>query len=114
MKIEKVIDKIRYTLSNDDLKVGDHVYSIGHGRCIGNNDWILHELDYMDFPKYPHIIENLNYSPKYKPYEVSTNHGYSPKEVYFKIIKMEKHVIVKETMFGPNYEWVEIPLKTIE
>ena len=34
--------------------------------------------------------------------------GYSPIECYFKIIKMEEKIKVRENRFGGSYEWVEI------
>jgi hypothetical protein len=114
MKIEKVHEKNRYTLSNENLKVGDEVYPIARGRCLDDGGWILHELDFRDFmsgfPNEPHIIEDLNYDNgrQGKPYQVRTNNGYSPIESYFKIIKMEEKIKVKESMFGGSYEWVEI------
>jgi hypothetical protein len=114
MKIEKVHEKIRYTLSNENLKVGDEVYPIARGRCLDDGGWILHELDFRDFmsgfPNEPHIIEDLNYDNgrQGKPYQVRTDKGYSPIECYYKIIKLEEHIKVKDSMFGGSYEWVEI------
>jgi hypothetical protein len=111
MLVEKVHNGIRYTLSNESLKVGDEVYSIANGRCLDNGDWILHDFDFRDFmsgfPNEPHIIENLKYSD-YKPYEVKTNMGFSPKERYYKVIKMEEKIKVSESIFGERKEWIEV------
>ena len=106
MIVEKVHNGIRYTLSNENLNVNDEVFPIAWGRCVDNNQWILHEIDYdhSGFPDEPHIITNLNYSD-YKPYQVSTDFGYGPIEQYFKIIKKEK----KETKTSFGFaKWVEI------
>lgn len=110
MKVEKVHNNIRYTLSNDDLKVGDKVYPIADGRCLDDGDWILHGFTFKDyctgFPDEPHQILDLNHSD-YKPYQVRTDFGYSPIECYYKIIKKEKQV--KEIKLGfANYKWIEI------
>ena len=63
--VVKVHEKIRYTLSNENLKVGDEVYPIAIGRCLDDGGWILHELDFRGFmsgfPNEPHIIKNLNH-----------------------------------------------------
>lgn len=66
----------------------------------------------MWFPNRPHVIIELNNS-EYKPYEVRTDHGYSPIECYYKIIKKEKRIKeYKESPIGFKYkkydEWVEI------
>jgi hypothetical protein len=111
MIVEKVHNGIRYTLSNEDLKVGDKVFPLASGRCESDTDWILHEITFNElhtgFPASTHTILNLKHSD-YKPYEVQTNYGYSPKEVYFKIIKIEERVKVKDDMFGGVYEWKTI------
>lgn len=106
MKIEKVFDHIRYRLSNDDLKNGDKVFPIASGRCIDNFNWILYEINFnVGFPYNPHTILNINHSD-YKPYQIKTDKGYSPIEVYYKIIKKEKQV-EKNGIFFKSYEWVE-------
>lgn len=110
MKVEKVLNGIRYTLSNENLEVGDEVFPIANGRCLGGNDWIFHNITYNEystgFPDNPHVIQNLHYSDS-KPYEVSTNHGYSPRECYFKIIKKERHVAHKGS-FMTTHTWVTL------
>lgn len=42
MKVEKVLNGIRYTLSNQNLQVGDKAYPIARGRCldIGNTFYL--------------------------------------------------------------------------
>lgn len=111
MKIEHVFNKIRYTLTNENLNVGDKVYPIAQGRCLDDGGWILHGLDFRDFmsgfPNEPHTIEDLNYS-KSKPYQVRTDKGFSPIESYYKIIKKEQNELIREDIFGGTYEWVEI------
>jgi hypothetical protein len=113
MKIEKVHNGIRYTLSNENLAVGDKVYPIAWGRCLDGGDWIFHELNFNNacsgFPDEPHTILDLHYSD-YKPEQIRTDMGYSPIECYYKIIKMEKH---EEYMTGrwKSYRWVEIPIE---
>jgi hypothetical protein len=111
MIIEKVHNEIRYTLSNENLKVGDKVFPIASGRCLDNGGWILHDFDFRDFmsgfPDEPHTIENLKNSD-YKPYEVKTDMGFSPKDRYYKIIKMEKKIKISESMFGDFKQWAEV------
>jgi hypothetical protein len=96
MEIEQTHNKIRYTLSNENLKVTDEVFPIGRGRIKDDGTFILRELDYRDFmcgfPDNPHTILDLRHSD-YKPYEIRTDHGYSPIECYYKIIKKEKKII---------------------
>lgn len=110
MKVEKVHNGIRYTLSNEGLVNGDEVFPIGSGRCLDDGGWILHKIDFRDFisgfPDEPHTIKNTHYSD-YKPYEVHTSHGYGPIESYFKVIKLEQQV--SEIKFNiKTYKWVEI------
>lgn len=119
MKVEKYLDGIRYTLSNENLAVGDKVYPIASGRCTDAGEWILHKIEFEStyveglntsgFPDEPHTILDLHHSD-YKPYEVHTDHGFSPIECYYKIIKREKqeitdkstkHLVLSET------KWVE-------
>lgn len=114
MKIEKYHDEIRYTLSNENLQVGDKVFPIARGRCTEDGGWILHGFDFRDFmsgfPDKPHTIMNLKHSD-YKPEEVRTDYGYSPIECYFKIIKREKQVVTKRetTHLAFNEtKWIEI------
>ena len=110
MKVEKVHNNIRYTLSNDNLEVGDKVYPIANGRCTDDGGFILHGFTWSEcssgFPDEPHTITDLHHA-EYKPYEVSTDYGYSPVECYYKIIKKEHQVITSK---GPykSLEWVEI------
>lgn len=112
MKTEKYLDGIRYTLSNENLAVGDKVYPIAWGRCLDGGGWIFHNYDYnpvcSSFPTEPHTILDLHHSD-YKPYQVRTKEGYGPIEIYYKIIKMEK----QEEYGGrfKSYRWVEIPIE---
>lgn len=108
MKIEKVQGEVRYTLSSDNLKVGDKVFPIARGRKTNDGSWILHELDFRDFmcgfPIDAHIIEKINL----KIGEIVTDHGYSHAECYFKIIKKEHQIIVNPGQLFVRYEWVEL------
>ena len=110
MNVECVIDKIRYTLSNDNLKVGDEVFPIASGRRLDDGGWILHYLEFdkyhytnfeTGFPKDPHIIEKIAED------NINTNKGYSYPQVYYKIIKKEHQVKTTDRFFA-RYEWVEI------
>ena len=122
MKIEKVHEGIRYTFSNDDLKAGDKVYPLAHGRCLDDGGWILHEIEFMShrveglntsgFPDEPHTILNLKYSDS-KPYEVQTDFGWGPKEMYYKVIKKEHQVKSSDRPFAIT-NWVEIPINPTE
>lgn len=111
MKIERIIDNLRYTFSNKNLKIGDKVYPIANGRCLDNDGWILHEFDFDDINYNGlsnfHTILNLKHSTEYKPYEIQTDHGFGPKEIYYKIIKTEKQIKESEKKFAP-WIWVEI------
>lgn len=93
MIVEKVYNKKRYTLSNENLKVGDNVYPIAWGRCLDDGGWVLQNFDYREllsgFPNDPHTILDLKHSD-HKPYQVKTDRGYSPIECYYKIIKIEE------------------------
>ncbi|NMC57889.1 MAG: hypothetical protein GYA51_00625 [Candidatus Methanofastidiosa archaeon] len=115
MKIEKHHNGIRYTLSNENLAVGDKVYPIAWGRCLDDGGWILHDFDFKvscsGFPNEPHTILDLHHSD-YKPYEVRTNMGYSPIECYYKIVKMEKQE-TEPKRFGLT-KWVEIEINLDE
>lgn len=109
MITERVYKGIRYTLSNENLEVGDKVYPIAWGRTLPNGDFIFHNYDYRKvvsgFPDEPHTI--LKFKTDCKPIEVRTDHGYSPKEVYYKIVKKEKQEMAEK--YGiKNYEWKEI------
>ena len=104
MKIEKFLDDYRYTLTNDNLKNGDRVYPIVNGRVQDDGTFIIHDIEFASryveglntsgFPYEPHTIEDTKHSD-YKPYQVRTDHGYSPIERYFKIEKIEKRCVTK-------------------
>jgi hypothetical protein len=34
--------------------------------------------------------------------------GFSPKECYYKVIKMEEKIKVSESIFGERKEWIEV------
>lgn len=116
MKIEKVHNNIRYTLSNENLKVSDKVFPIGMGRCLDNATWILHDLDFTisGFPNEPHTILDLNNSSE-KSHEIKTDYGCGPIESYYKIVKIEKQI---KKVIPPgkwtSYEWIEINQNEIE
>ena len=123
MKVEKLLDDYRYTLTNEGLKKGDRVYSILNGRVQDDGTFIIHDIEfesrYVDglntsgFPDEPHTIENLAHSD-YKPYQVRTDHGYGPIEKYFKIEKIEKKCVSKRES-GPlvftDVVWEAIDIK---
>lgn len=96
MKIEHYHDGLRYTLSNENLKVGDKVFPIANGRCLDDGGWILHDFDFREFcsgfPNEPHTIQNLNYSD-IKSYQIKTDHGFGPIEIYYKILKIEQKIV---------------------
>lgn len=77
------------TLTNENLKVGDKVFPISHGRII-ENEYIHEKFDYgyytSGFPTSPDTILDLNYS-RYKPYQIRTDSGYGPIEKYYKIVE---------------------------
>lgn len=111
MKIETIRKKIRYILSNENIRNGDYTYPIGRGRCTDDGGWILNEIDFKDFPFHPHkILDTKN--DKYKPYQVHTDKGYGPIEMYFKIIKKEKKKEGKRLFESST--WVEIKDKDYE
>jgi hypothetical protein len=103
MRLEKLLDDYRYTLTSDGLKEGDRVYPIVNGRVQDDGTFIIHDIEFRSthfdlntsgFPDEPHIIEDIKHSD-YKPYQVRTDHGYSPIERYFKIEKIEKRCVTK-------------------
>lgn len=114
MEIEHYHNHLRYRLSNDNLKVGDKVYPIANGRCLDGGGWILHDFDFSSgFPDEPHTILDLNHSD-YKPYQIRTDHGYGPIEIYYKILKVEKKIVEYHEP-GPSglkltkrNEWVKV------
>lgn len=111
MIIEKVHNKVRYTLSNDNLDVGDKVFPILRGRCLDDGNFIYHDFNYSEacsgFPYDPHTILDLHYSDS-KPYEVRTDMGYSNRESYFKIIKKEVQIERKISTLFKSYMWVTL------
>jgi hypothetical protein len=110
MKVERVHDKIRYTLSNEGLKEGDEVYPVAQGRQTKNDGWIIHNFDFRDFmsgfPAEPHIIKSFD-NRHSKEMIINTNKGYSFSECYYKIIKCEKQIKDGDIPFA-MYTWVEI------
>lgn len=121
MDIEIIHDKIRYTLSNDNLKTGDEVYPIASGRCTGGDIWILHSIEQSAYdnteimscglPGFPHIIKTTKYSDR-KSEEIQTEMGFGPREKYYKIIKREHQV--KEDKPFAHTEWVDIGVIVID
>lgn len=114
MKVEKVVDGVRYTLSNECHKQGELVYPIAWGRQTENDGWILHELKwkdtFSDFPSSPHIVKSID---KYKKeVTVNTNFGYGFHDSYFKIIKVERQVQVTEPPFA-LWEWQVFDIKEL-
>lgn len=118
MQVEKVLNGVRYTLSNEGVQVGDQVYPIARGRCLPDGGWILHEIEFEShrvaglntsgFPDEPHTILDLNHSED-KAYQVRTDHGYSPIECYFKITKREElRETTKPGALFKTHEWIEI------
>ena len=108
MITEYVHKGIRYTFSNENIQVGDKVFPIAHGRCLDGGGWILHGFRYLSgFPDEPHTILDLHHSD-YKPYQVHTDHGYGPVEIYYKIIKKEKQVQERPESMFKTYKWTEI------
>ena len=114
MKIERHHNGKRYTLSNECLKNGDEVFPIAIGRRLDSGEFILQDFNFIEhysgFPNSPHIIKNANAK---KPYNlITTNFGYSHKDKYFKIIKIEEQFIKAKSFFGGDIlEWREIKIK---
>jgi hypothetical protein len=106
MIIQHTYNSIDYILSNENLKKGDRVYPISRGRTAGNTH-IHYEYDFRDFmsgfPKEPHIIEDLKHSENCKPYEIRTDHGYGPAEMYYRIVaSMNKSDYIVDRRPRPN------------
>lgn len=109
MVVEKVSNGYRFTLSNENLCVGDKVFHIASGRVVNKDLWILHKIEYDEsFPRDPHIITNLEHSKTEKSHQISTNHGYGPIESYFKIVKKEAVV-----QGATGRAWAEVPIDEI-
>ncbi len=115
MKIEKVFEGIRYRLSNENLKVGDKVFSILNGRTLSDGTYLLHNVNFKEscsgFPNEYHTIKEIITTET--PNRVITDMGYSPIDVYFKIIKKEKQVMDSSGLFI-RYSWVDIPISEID
>jgi len=86
---------VDYILSNENLQEGDKVYPISRGRTCEPGNWkqayhIHYNYDFRDFmsgfPDDPHIIVDLAYSTTSKAYQIHTDHGFGPIEMYYKII----------------------------
>lgn len=112
MLIEKVINAIRYVLSNENLKAGDKVFPLIHGRILDSGEFHLHGLEWdsrsLDFPDEPHTIRKFDTKMNKMPYAI-TNFGYSPICVYFKVIKMEQQFADTSGLFV-THKWVEIEI----
>lgn len=116
MKIEKIHEGFRYTLSNEGLNTNDKVFPVANGRCIDKDGWILHGFDFGEycsgFPNRPHTIIDLKYS-NYKPEQIRTTHGFGPIEMYYKIVKLEKKIDSNPDSIFKTFKWVEIELHEI-
>ncbi len=96
MKLEITHNDITYHLTNFELKVGDEVFpaSVGHlenDKYIHTGIWLSKYFDgelMCGLPGDPHTILDLNYSDD-KPYQVRTDKGFGPIELYFKIGEIE-------------------------
>jgi hypothetical protein len=91
MKVTHKYNGKVYTLTNENLQVGDKVYGISWGKVTGDkyDHWYFDWRNVVSgWKSEPHTIVDLHYSD-YKPYEVHTDHGYSPVECYFKILYVE-------------------------
>ena len=112
MNVETCLDGIRYTLTNDGLKVSDKVYPIANGRRLDNEGWILHDIDFdslvSGFPNEPHTIKEMKKNKNGKLYEIITDYGYSAAQCYYKVIKKEKQVVVNPDAMFLSYKWIEI------
>lgn len=112
MKVEKVHEGVRYTLSNECHKQGELVYPIAWGRQT-NDGWILHDFKwkdtFSDFPNNPHTVKKVE---KVKPKEINvvTNFGYCFHDSYFKIIKVERQVEIDPDTRFPRWEWQEFDI----
>jgi hypothetical protein len=106
MIIQHTYKEIDYILSNENLKVNDKVFPISRGRTW--NDTHIHfNYDFRDFmcgfPDEPHTILDLKHSDNYKPYEVRTDHGYGPIEMYYKIlVSMNKKDYIVDRRLHPK------------
>lgn len=106
MKLEKVKNNVRYTFTNEGLKGGDLVWPLIEGR-LTDDGYIMHNTRWGEFDlKDPHIIQNIRHSDE-RSHEVRTDKGYSPIEVYFKIIK--KEVQVEQPGKFSRKVWTVIP-----
>ena len=109
MLIEKIMDGIRYRLTNENIQVGDTVWPIGQGRHVEFGVWLLHELEWSTFDlSAPHIVQGIKGST------IETQRGYSHVGVYFKIILVEEQIRIDEPFSRfPRYEWVPIEIPEI-
>jgi hypothetical protein len=105
MKVEHFIGDFRYLLSNENLQVGDEVFSLIGGRFV-NGEMYFHGIHFPEGFDNPDIIERIEEEYIY------TNHGYSHPPRYFKLIKIE-HQVLKDAGRFKSWEWIEIPLNTL-
>lgn len=102
MKVEHYIGKYRYLLTNENLQVGDKVFSLIGGRYV-NGEMYYHAIHFPEDFESPSTVEKIT-----KEY-VYTNDGYSHPLRYFKIIKIERQVEDDSGLFV-KWEWVDVPL----
>lgn len=105
MKVEHFIGDFRYLLTNENLQVGDEVFSLIGGRFV-DGEMHYHGIHFPEDFEDPATIEKIT-----KEY-IYTNHGYSHPPRYFKIIKIEQQVLVESGKFK-SWEWIDIPLNTL-
>ena len=109
MEVEHVHNRdIRYTLSNENLQVGDEVYPIVRGRCRDDGSWVLHDFHWEDFMcglSYdPHTIQRFTQEPGKQYREIQTDHGNSPEQCYYKIVKRERQELESDRPYA-RYIW---------
>lgn len=104
MKVEHYIGDYRYLLSNENLQIGDKVFSLIGGRFV-DGEMHYHNIHFPENFEDPSTITSIS-----KEY-IYTNRGYGHPPRYFKIVKVERQVKDDSGRFV-RWNWEDVPLNT--
>ena len=75
--MKRTYNSIKYTLTNENIEIGDIVFPIHN---------VYGEIYFNDIPHFPHTVISIDDEI------ITTDRGYSEKDRYFKIINFVKKV----------------------